>query len=144
MRGLNKVLLIGHLGKDPEVQHLDQGVTLAKFSIATSESYTKDGQRVDQTEWHNIVVWRKLAEIAEKYLKKGSLIYLEGKIRTRSWDDKEGNKRYTTEIVADTFSMLDKKSDSQNEAPQEVAQKQEPTAVEESSGSEETLDDLPF
>ncbi|MCH8902606.1 MAG: single-stranded DNA-binding protein [Bacteroidetes bacterium] len=141
MRGLNKVMLIGHLGKDPEIQHLEQGVTLAKFSIATSEAYTdKDGQKVTQTEWHNIVIWRKLAEIAEQFLKKGSLIYLEGKIRTRSWEDKEGNKRYSTEIVADNFTMLDKKGDADSIA---VAD-QSPAMAEEPEGEQETVDDLPF
>jgi len=107
MAGVNKVILIGNLGKDPEVRSLESGAKVASFSLATTESYkNKEGQKVDQTEWHNIVMWRGLAEVAEKYLKKGSQIYLEGKIRSRSWDDKEGNKRYTTEIIADTFTML--------------------------------------
>jgi single-strand DNA-binding protein len=107
MSGINKVILVGNLGKDPEVRHLEGGAVVAKFPLATSETYkTKDGQRVDQTEWHNIVMWRGLAESAEKYLRKGSLVYIEGKIRTRSWDDKEGNKRFATEIVADTMTML--------------------------------------
>jgi single-strand DNA-binding protein len=110
MAGLNKVILVGNLGKDPEVRHLEGGVAVANFSLATSESYKdKSGQRVEQTEWHNIVVWRGLAEAAEKYLKKGTTIYMEGKLRTRSWDDKEGHKRYITEIVGDTFTILNKK-----------------------------------
>ncbi len=112
MAGINKVILVGNLGKDPEVKHLDSGTTVASFSLATTETYKdKEGKRAQQTEWHNIVVWRKLAEVAEKYLTKGSKIYLEGKIRTRSWEDKEGNKRYTTEIIADNFTMLDGKKD---------------------------------
>ena len=112
MAGINKVILIGNLGKDPEVRHLENGATVASFSLATTESYKdRDGKKVQQTEWHNIVVWRKLAEIAEKYLTKGSKIYLEGKIRSRSWEDKDGNKRYTTEIIGDTFTMLDGKKD---------------------------------
>ena len=107
MSGINKVILVGNVGKDPEIRHLEGGIAVAKFPLATSEIYkTKDGQRVDQTEWHNIVMWRGLAESAEKYLRKGALVYIEGKIRTRSWDDKEGNKKYTTEIVADTMTML--------------------------------------
>jgi single-strand DNA-binding protein len=107
MSGINKVILVGNLGKDPEVRHLEGGAVVAKFPLATSESYkTKDGQKMEQTEWHNIVMWRGLAESAEKYLRKGALVYIEGKIRTRSWDDKEGNKRYSTEIVADTMTML--------------------------------------
>lgn len=111
MRGVNKVILVGNLGKDPEVQYLDNNVSVARFSLATNDSYKdKDGNRVDQTEWHNITAWRGLAKIAEDYLKKGSRIYLEGKIRTRSWDDKQtGEKKYATEIVADNFIMLDRK-----------------------------------
>ncbi|HMT28259.1 MAG TPA: single-stranded DNA-binding protein [Bacteroidia bacterium] len=115
MSGINKVILVGNLGKDPEVRHLEGGAVVAKFPLATSESYkTKDGQRVDQTEWHNVVMWRGLAESAEKYLRKGSLVYIEGKIRTRTWDDKEGNKRYATEIVADTMTMLSGKRQDDN------------------------------
>lgn len=110
MSGINKVILVGNLGKDPEVRHLEGGAVVAKFPLATSESYkTKEGQRIDQTEWHNIVMWRGLAESAEKFLRKGSLVYIEGKIRTRSWDDKDGNKRYVTEIIADTMTMLGSK-----------------------------------
>src|SRR4051812_14958826 len=105
MRGINKVILVGNLGKDPEVNHLEGGITVAKFTLATSEPYNdKNGNKVDQVEWHNIVCWRKLAEIAEKFLKKGSAIYVEGKLRTRSYTDKENIKRYFTEIVADTFN----------------------------------------
>jgi len=112
MAGVNKVILIGNLGKDPEIRSLESGVKVASFSLATTESYkNKEGQRVEQTEWHNIVMWRGLAEVAEKYLKKGSQIFLEGKIRSRSWDDKEGNKKYTTEIIADTFTMLGAKKE---------------------------------
>lgn len=114
--GVNKVILIGNLGKDPEVRHLDGGATVANFPIATTETYKdSSGNRKEQTEWHNIVLWRSLAEVAEKYLKKGTQIYLEGKLRTRSWDDKDGNKRYTTEVVGETFTILSKKpADSAN------------------------------
>jgi single-strand DNA-binding protein len=108
--GVNKVILIGNLGKDPEVRHLEGGATVANFPIATTETYKDNaGNRKEQTEWHNIVLWRSLAEVAEKYLKKGTQIYLEGKLRTRSWDDKEGNRRYTTEVVGETFTILSKK-----------------------------------
>ncbi|WP_338792574.1 single-stranded DNA-binding protein [Bernardetia sp. MNP-M8] len=111
MQGLNKVTLIGNLGKDPEVQTLEGGITLVKVSLATSESYKdSEGVKQTQTEWHNIIVWRSLAEIAGKYLKKGSSIYLEGKIKTRSYEDKDGNKKYVTEIIADNFIMLGKPS----------------------------------
>lgn len=109
---INKVMLIGRLGKDPEMRYLDNNVALARFPLATSESYKgNNGERVEKTEWHNVVVWRKLAEIAGQYLKKGSQIYIEGKLRTRNWDDNNGEKRYATEVVADDFRMLDRKSD---------------------------------
>ena len=107
MSGVNKVILIGRLGKDPEVRNLDNGVSVANFTMATSESY-KDkttGEKKEVTEWHNIVLWRGLAEISQKYLHKGDLVYIEGKLRTRSWE-KEGVTRYTTEIVADNMTML--------------------------------------
>ena len=110
-RGVNKVILVGNLGKDPEVRYLDSGVAVANFSLATTENYkNKEGERVSQTEWHNIVFWRGLAEVAEKYLKKGDSVYVEGKIRTRKWEDKEGNTRYSTEILADNMTMLGKKN----------------------------------
>ena len=142
MAGVNKVILIGHLGKDPEVRHLENGTSVANFTLATSESYKdKAGNRIDQTEWHNIVVWRGLADVAEKFLKKGSQIYLEGKIRTRSWEDQEGNKKYTTEIVADTFNMLSKKDDSSQQQASQSSQT--PSSVQKSSPIDEA-DDLPF
>ena len=107
MSGVNKVILIGNLGRDPEVRTLDGGDKVANFTLATSESYkNRDGERITQTEWHNIVLWRGLADVAEKYLAKGKQIYIEGKIRTRSWEDKDGNKRYTTEVVGDNMVML--------------------------------------
>ena len=112
MKGLNKVLLLGNLGKDPEVQTLEGNIKVAKFSLATTESYKDDkGQTHAQTEWHSIVLWRGLAELAEKYLKKGSTIHLEGKNRTRSYDDKQGVKRYVTEVVGEQLILLDKKED---------------------------------
>lgn len=146
MAGVNKVILVGNLGKDPEVRHLENGTAVANFPIATSESYKdRDGNRVDQTEWHNVVVWRKLAEIAESYLKKGSQIYLEGKLRTRSWDDPQGNKRYTTEVVADTFTMLGKREDAGG--MQGSANYQAPSAPQNNAAANNTVeeeDDLPF
>ena len=127
MSGINKVILIGNLGKDPEVRYLDSGVAVANLSLATSENYkNKDGERVTQTEWHDVVLWRGLAEVAEKYLKKGSSIYVEGKIRTNKWVDKDENTRYKTEILADKLTMLGK-SNSQ-----------------ESSIENSSEDDLPF
>ena len=134
MAGVNKVILVGNLGKDPEVRHIEGGTAVAKFSLATSETYKdKEGNRKEQTEWHNIVVWRALAEVAEKYLKKGMTIYLEGKLRSRSWDDKEGHKHYTTEVIADTFTILSKKENN-------------PSVAKEEDNNMETKigDDLPF
>lgn len=116
MSGINKVILVGHLGKDPEVRHLDGGVTVASFPLATSETYNKDGKKIEQTEWHNIVMWRGLADIASKYLQKGKLVYIEGKLRTRSFEDKEGHKKYSTEVVAENFTMLGRKSDFDGQA----------------------------
>lgn len=112
---VNKVILVGNVGKDPEVRHLDSGVAVANFPMATSETYTaKNGDKVTTTEWHNIVLWRGLAEVAEKYVTKGRQLYIEGKIKTRSYDDKEGNKRYITEVVADVMQMLGTKADNQS------------------------------
>src|ERR1700760_1484480 len=111
MSGIDKVILVGHLGKDPEVRYLDGGVSVASFPLATTETFNKDGRKVEQTEWHNIVLWRSLADVAAKFLQKGKLVYIEGKLRTRSFEDKEGVKKYTTEIVAENFTMLGRKTD---------------------------------
>ena len=111
MSGINKVILVGHLGKDPEIRYLDGGVSVASFPLATTETFNKDGRKVEQTEWHNIVLWRSLADVAAKFLQKGKLVYIEGKLRTRSFEDKEGIKKYTTEIVAENFTLLGRKSD---------------------------------
>ncbi|MBL4655231.1 MAG: single-stranded DNA-binding protein [Bacteroidia bacterium] len=150
MKGINKVTLIGNLGKDPEVRYLEDGTAIAKFSLATTESYkNKAGEKVESTEWHNIVLWRGLAEIAEKYLTKGKAIYLEGKIKSRSWEDKEGNKKYITEINGDNLLMLDK-GGNQSSAPSTSASETKPAAeespktVSEPVASESTEDDLPF
>ena len=110
MKGLNKVMLIGNLGKDPEVQTLDKNIKVAKFSLATTESFKDDkGQIHTLTDGHSIVLWRGLAELAEKYLHKGSTIYIEGKNKTRAFEDKQGIKRYVTEIIGEQVLMLDKK-----------------------------------
>jgi len=145
MSGINKVILVGNLGKDPEVRHLEGGAVVAKFPLATSESYkTKDGQRVDQTEWHNVVMWRGLAESAEKYLRKGSLVYVEGKIRTRTWDDKDGNKRYATEIVADTMTMLTGRKQDENTSNQNTENRNTQEESPSVDLSNPAGDDLPF
>lgn len=110
MAGVNKVILVGNLGRDPELKYLEGNVARVNFSLATSDSYKdKNGNRVDQTEWHNIVMWRGLAESAEKYLKKGTQVYIEGKLQTRQWTDKEGHKRSTTEIVAESYVILQRR-----------------------------------
>ena len=118
---VNKVILVGNVGKDPETRYLEGGTAVSSFPLATSESYrNRDGERITTTEWHNVVLWRGLAEVAEKYVRKGSQLFIEGRIRTRSWDDRDGNKRYTTEIVGDNMQMLGKRPDDagiQQESP---------------------------
>jgi len=109
MASINKVILIGRLGKDPEVRYTQQQTAVCNFSIATSETWQKDGEKQEKTEWHNIVVWKRLAEICGQYLSKGSNVYVEGKLQTRKWEDKDGNTKYTTEIVAQTVQFLDPK-----------------------------------
>lgn len=140
MAGINKVILVGNLGKDPEVRTLENGAKVANFTLATSESYkNREGQRVTQTEWHNIVLWRGLAEIAEKFLRKGNQVYIEGKIKSRSWDDKDGIKRYTTEILGDNLTMLGSKRDAEESTPSTPTENAAPEA-----NSSEEKDDLPF
>jgi single-strand DNA-binding protein len=132
-KGLNKVLLIGHLGKDPELKYTPNGTAVCNFSLASSDSYKgDDGNWVDRTEWHNIVVWRKLAEICGQYLKKGSKIYMEGKLTTESYE-KDGSKRYITKVVMSDMVMLDKKGEG-------GASTETDDAVKEKAAS----DDLPF
>lgn len=106
MSGVNKVILVGRLGADPEVKAIGSGSTVARLNLATSESWVKDGQRQERTEWHRVTVWGKLAEICGKHLAKGRQVYVEGKLQTRSWEDQQGQKRYTTEIVASTVQFL--------------------------------------
>ena len=144
---VNKVILIGNLGKDPEVRHLENGAAVANFSIATSENYKdrKTGEKVSQTEWHNIVAWRGLAEIAEKYLKKGAKVYIEGKLKTRTWQDKEGNNRYSTEVITDNLTMLGSTVDSMASSNKEkpIENESKPSTEKEFSSPDEN-DDLPF
>ncbi len=116
MRGVNKVILIGNLGKDPEMQFLEGNIPVAKFPLATTEAFKdKTGKALTHTEWHSVVLWRGLAELAQKYLHKGSLVYIEGKLKTRYWEDREHNKKSQTEIIADNLIMLDKKGESSQE-----------------------------
>lgn len=147
MRGLNKVTLIGRLGRDPEIKYFESGAAKSNFPLATSETYTnKEGQRIENTEWHNVVFWRQLAEIAEKYLKKGSLVYIEGKLKTRSWDDQDGNKKYITEIEGNNLIMLDKAPSSSTDGSQQNTAATETSSAESASKKEEKSfeDDLPF
>ena len=150
MSGVNKAFLVGRLGKDPEVRHLESGVAVANFPLATSETY-KDrntGERKEITEWHNIVLWRGLADVASRYLHKGDMVYVEGKIRTRSWE-KDGITRYTTEIVGDNMTMLTPKGSAGTTAETQAlhnntpAQVENPVQTADLSQGEET-DDLPF
>ena len=113
MRGLNKVTMIGNLGKDPEIQQLEGNVSVAKVSLATTETFKdRNGQPHTETEWHTVVLWRALAELAGSYLRKGSLVYVEGKLKTRHYEDKDGKTRHVTEIIADQIIMLDKRKES--------------------------------
>lgn len=150
---LNKVMLIGNVGKDPEVRHLESGAVTASFTLATTERYKdKNGENKEQTEWHNIVCWRSLAEVVEKYVRKGTQLYIEGRIRTRSYTDRDGNTRYITEINADNLQMLGRKSDSGYQAPaapSAPAQSYAPatpksTPIIDMSVAEDDSDDLPF
>lgn len=137
MSGINKVILVGHVGKDPEIRYLEGGVAVAKFSLATAESYkNKEGNKVDQTEWHNVTAWRGLAEVIEKYVKKGQLLYIEGKIRTRTVGDGD-NRKYYTDIIADQMTMLGGKRD-------ENSMRIESKPIETPMPATEPTDDLPF
>jgi len=140
MSGINKVILVGHLGKDPEARFLEGGVSVVSFPLATSETFNKDGRKVEQTEWHNIVMWRGLADVAAKFLQKGKLVYIEGKLRTRSFEDKEGVKKYTTEVVAENFTLLGRKTDFESDNTL-----RQPLKVDEplSSGNG-AIDDMPY
>jgi single-strand DNA-binding protein len=132
---VNKVILVGHVGQDPEVRYIENNTPVCTLRLATSEVYkNKSGERVTTTEWHSVVLWRGLAEVAEKYVKKGSQVYIEGKIRTRAWEDKDKNKRYSTEIVADIMQLLGKRADESGHgggaAPGAESHPAEPSAPE--------------
>jgi single-strand DNA-binding protein len=143
---INKVILVGNVGKDPEIRHLDSGVAVATFSLATSETYiAKNGDKVTSTEWHNIVLWRGLAEIAEKYVRKGRQLYIEGRIRTRSYEDKDGQKKYITEINGDVMKLLGSR-EGQPASAIETGPKPEfkPPVADEPELPGGSDDDLPF
>ena len=150
MRGVNRVMLIGNLGKDPDLQFLEGNIAVAKFPLATTETFKdRTGKLVSQTEWHTVVLWRGLAELAQKYLHKGSLVYIEGRLRTRSWEDKEGVRKFATEIVGDNLVMLDKRKDSSDNNSNEGSTHEGASVPDmnfESGGMGGTMgkDDLPF
>jgi single-strand DNA-binding protein len=143
---INKVILLGNVGADPEVRHINEELQVARFTLATSDSYKKDGERITQTEWHNIVAWRGLSKVVEQYVKKGTQLYIEGKITTRSYE-KDGQTKYFTEIVANELKMIGRKSDSQEgyQTPQENKISQPATVAENDIDlTPDDGDDLPF
>jgi single-strand DNA-binding protein len=139
MSGINKVILVGHLGKDPDARTLEGGVSVVSFPLATSEIFNKDGRKIEQTEWHNIVMWRGLADVAAKFLQKGKLVYIEGKLRTRSFEDKDGIKKYTTEIVAENFTLLGRKTDFENDSAARQGLKADTAINHSNNGIDEQL-----
>jgi single-strand DNA-binding protein len=151
---VNKVILIGNLGKDPEIRTLENGTKLARFSLATSESYSDraTGERKEITDWHNVVVWRGLAEVVEKYVRKGMKVYIEGKLKTRSWQDEAGATKYATEVVADNMTMLTSRNEQMQNGeagantpyPQEGTTSKPDTNLSDQIMSDDEEDDLPF
>lgn len=145
-RSLNKVMLIGNLGKDPEVRHLENGTAVANFSIATSESYRdrNSGEVITNTDWHNVVLWRGLADVAEKYLKKGDKVYLEGKLRSRSYQDQQGVTKYITEVVVDDMVMLGNRNSGEQSNGGQMTQQPTPAPKAPDLKLDDEDDDLPF
>ncbi len=142
--GINKVILIGNLGRDPEVQTFENGVKKANLSLATTETFTnKEGNKEQRTEWHRVVLWRRLAEIAEEYLHKGNQIYIEGRLRTRKWEDKDGNARYTTEVEGQSMTMLGGRP-SENSSGAAPPVEKEVVQEDNDTDTETPEDDLPF
>lgn len=152
MRGVNRVMLIGNLGRDPDLQYLEGNIAVAKFPLATTETFKdKNGNLVSQTEWHTVVLWRGLAELAQKYLHKGSLVFIEGRLRTRTWEDKDKNRRFSTEIVGDNLVMLDKRKESgptdfptADTSTTDLSSYQSPDLNYDAGTLGATKDDLPF
>jgi single-strand DNA-binding protein len=136
---LNKIMIIGRLGRDPELRYTNSGTPVASFSVATDERWAdSDGNRQTRTEWHNVVAWSKLGEICGKYLKKGRLVYIEGRVQTREWDDRDGNKRRTTEIIASNMQMLESRAEA------ETSSQGRPSEESKSMEIGITDDDIPF
>lgn len=145
MASVNKVILVGNLGKDPEVRYIPNGDAVCNFSIATTDTWKdKAGTKQEKTEWHNIVIYRKLAEIAGEYLKQGSPVYLEGRLQTRKWQTKEGQDRYSTEVIADQMQMLGSKGASSSNGESAHTQSQDKKPNEQSKGFDDFEDDIPF
>ena len=143
MSGVNKAIIVGNLGSDPELRHTQGGTPVANFRVATNEVYkSRDGERTERTEWHRVVAFGRLAEICGQYLKKGKQVYLEGRIQTRDWDDKEGNKRYTTEIVATQMVMLGRAGDAPFTVDADAQETPPDDAQAAPAGADD--DDLPF
>ena len=138
MSSVNKFILVGRLGQEPEIRSTTSGQQVCTLSIATSETWTKDGNKEERTEWHRVILWGKLAEIAHKYLKKGRLVYIEGKLQTRSWEDQQGQKSYTTEILATNIQFLESNSDKKSDNNHDYYE------PEFSSNSRPMMDDIPF
>lgn len=144
---VNKVILVGRLGKDPETRYMTNGEAVTNATLATSENWKdKSGEKQEKTEWHNLVFYRRLAEVAGEYLKKGALIYVEGKLATRKWQDKEGKDRYTTEIIVNEMQMLGGKGEGSTAAKQTTAEQQQETArnTDGGQGFNDLPDDIPF
>ena len=145
MASVNKAILIGNLGADPEVRYTPSGTAVANFNIATHEQWTnRDGEKEERTEWHRIVAWSRLGEICGEYLRKGSQIYIEGKIQTRAWEDRDGNKRYTTEVVGDNMTMLGKRSDDSGDQGSSTPAGKSDEPFNDVDPSSKENDDLPF
>lgn len=145
MSGVNKVILIGNLGADPDLKYTPSGAAVCELRLATNESWTgKDGQKQDRTEWHRVIVWNKLAENCAKYLSKGRMAYVEGKIQTRQWDDKDGNKRYTTEVLASTVQFLGGRGEDSGRGGGGYGAQAEPDKSSTGAGYGGPVDDIPF
>ena len=145
MSGVNKVILIGHLGADPQMRFTPNGTAVAQFNLATTERFNdRNGERQERTEWHRIVAWSRLAEICNQYLKKGKQVYIEGRLQTRQWEDQSGNKRYTTEIVANNMIMLGRAGDVAEDTPTQSVPAEEAEPSASGSGTTSNEDDLPF
>ena len=145
-RGVNKVILVGNLGKDPEVRYMPNGNAVANITLATSESWKdkQTGEPQERTEWHRVVLFRRLGEIAGEYLKKGSQVYIEGKLQTRKWQDNQGNDRYTTEIVADNMQMLGGRGGGGSGYQADSAPAAKPQPVPATAAADDFDDDIPF